>query len=275
MPSFSQKYEEIKTSCYSNLRYVCFKYLEFNASERAIVNEVMENLIEDSDVAITSLAVFQATALEFNDRKIVEANIDPEILRVTSIPDNDGTNAWVFLSLGIVNQLTKYKSEDYKSLAESVIIDFPKKVNIYQDKNMLADLYKAYSILSRNDLLDFSFEFFEHLVDNYPIYSIQFQKKVIEALSILKNKGRLRRKNACSIFHASIYIFAICADYDQNIRVLNSRPTPTELDENGTGVVVSTKNLHFIYEWIIKRLRCSKRSKRVTPFLIFVDAEKR
>ena len=275
MPSFSQKYEEIKTSCYSNLRYVCFKYLEFNASERAIVNEVMENLIEDSDVAITSLAVFQATALEFNDRKIVEANIDPEILRVTSIPDNDGTNACVFLSLGIVNQLTKYKSEDYKSLAESVIIDFPKKVNIYQDKNMLADLYKAYSILSRNDLLDFSFEFFEHLVDNYPIYSIQFQKKVIEALSILKNKGRLRRKNACSIFHASIYIFAICADYDQNIRVLNSRPTPTELDENGTGVVVSTKNLHFIYEWIIKRLRCSKRSKRVTPFLIFVDAEKR
>ena len=275
MPSFSQKYEEIKTSCYSNLRYVCFKYLEFNASERAIVNEVMENLIEDSDVAIISLAVFQATALEFNDRKIVEANIDPEILRVTSIPDNDGTNACVFLSLGIVNQLTKYKSEDYKSLAESVIIDFPKKVNIYQDKNMLADLYKAYSILSRNDLLDFSFEFFEHLVDNYPIYSIQFQKKVIEALSILKNKGRLRRKNACSIFHASIYIFAICADYDQNIRVLNSRPTPTELDENGTGVVVSTKNLHFIYEWIIKRLRCSKRSKRVTPFLIFVDAEKR
>ena len=275
MPSFSQKYEEIKTSCYSNLRYVCFKYLEFNASERAIVNEVMENLIEDSDVAITSLAVFQATALEFNDRKIVEANIDPEILRVTSIPDNDGTNACVFLSLGIVNQLTKYKSEDYKSLAESVIIDFPKKVNIYQDKNMLADLYKAYNILSRNDLLDFSFEFFEHLVDNYPIYSIQFQKKVIEALSTLKNKGRLRRKNACSIFHASIYIFAICADYDQNIRVLNSRPTPTELGENDTGVVVSTKNLHFIYEWIIKRLRCSKRSKRVTPFLIFVDAEKR
>ena len=275
MPSFSQKYEEIKASCYSKLRYVCFKYLEFNALEIATVNEVMENLIEDSDVAITSLAVFQATALEFNDRKIVEANIDPEILRVTSIPDNDGTNACVFLSLGIVNQLTKYKSEDYKSPAKSVIIDFPKKVNKYQDKNMLADLYKAYNILSRNDLLDFFFEFFEYLVDNDPIYSIQFQKNVIEALSTLKNKGRLRRKNACSIFHAGIYVFAICADYDQNIRVLNSRPTPTELGKNGTGVVVSTKNLHFIYEWIIKRLRCSKRSTSVTPFLIFVDAEKR
>ena len=69
-----------------------FKYLEFNAPERATINEVMENLTEDSGVAITSLAVSQAAALEFNDRKIVEASIDPEILQVTFIPDNDGAN---------------------------------------------------------------------------------------------------------------------------------------------------------------------------------------
>ena len=47
MPSFSQKYEKIQASCYSKL-YVFFKYLEFNASERATVYEVMENLTEDS-----------------------------------------------------------------------------------------------------------------------------------------------------------------------------------------------------------------------------------
>ena len=39
----------------------------------------------------------------------------------------------------------KNKSEDYKSLTESVIIDFPKKFNIYQDKNMLAYVYEAYN----------------------------------------------------------------------------------------------------------------------------------
>ena len=149
MPSFSQKYEEIHASCYSKLRYVFFKYLEFNTSERATVNKIMENLTEDSDVAITSLAVSQAASLEFNDRKIEEENIDPEILQVTSIPDNDDTNACAFLSLGIVNQLKKKnKSENYKSLAESIIIDFPKKFNIYRDENMLADVYEAYSILS-------------------------------------------------------------------------------------------------------------------------------
>ena len=111
-----------------------FKYLELNASERATVNKVTENITEDSDVETTSLAVSQATALGFNDRNIVEKNIDPEIFQVTSIPDNDATNACAFLSLGIVNQMTKNKSEDYKSMAEYVIIDFPKKFNIYRDK---------------------------------------------------------------------------------------------------------------------------------------------
>ena len=80
----------------------------------------MENLTKDSDVPITNLAV--STALEFNDRKIVETNIDPNILQVTSIPDNNCTKACAFLFLGIVNQLTKNSSYDYKSLKESVIV---------------------------------------------------------------------------------------------------------------------------------------------------------
>ena len=104
-------------------------------------------------------------------------------MKVTPIPENDGTNSCAFLLLGIVNQLTENKSEDYKYLAESIIIDFPKKFYIYRDKNILADVYEAYNILSKNELPDFSFEFFENLVDNDPIYSIQFQKKTIETLS--------------------------------------------------------------------------------------------
>ena len=47
MSSFTQKYEEILASCYSKCRYVFFKYIEFNASERATVNEVIEKLTKD------------------------------------------------------------------------------------------------------------------------------------------------------------------------------------------------------------------------------------
>ena len=89
------------------------------------------------------------------------------------------------------------------------------------------------------------------------------------------NAKKNNKKNACSIFHAGIYVFAICADYIKNIRVFDSHPTTTELGGNGTRVVVSTKNPHFIYQWIIKRLRCSNCSASVRSFLIFVDAEKR
>ena len=42
----------------------------------------MENLTKDSYVEITSLAVSQATALEVNDRKIVEVNIDPLSMKI-------------------------------------------------------------------------------------------------------------------------------------------------------------------------------------------------
>ena len=101
----------------------------------------------------------------------------------------------------------------------------------------------AGNILAKDDLLDFSFEFLEYIASSY-------RKRIIEALWTFQNKGRLtlkkkkkkKKKNACSIFHAGIYVFPICADYDQNIRVFDSHPTTTELGGNGTGVVVSTKN---------------------------------
>ena len=48
MPSLSQKYEEIQALCCNKLRYVFFNYLEFNSTERATINEIMENFAEDS-----------------------------------------------------------------------------------------------------------------------------------------------------------------------------------------------------------------------------------
>ena len=57
--------------------------------------------------------------------------------------------------------------------------------------------------------------------------------------------------------------------------MFDSHPTPTEFGGNGTWVVVTAKNPHVIYEWIIKRLTCSKYIASVTFFLIFVEAERR
>ena len=100
---------------------------------------------------------------------------------------------------------------------------------------MLADVYDAHSILSKNALLDFFFKFFKDLVDNDPIYGIQFQRKINESFSTLQNKERLTQKKKKKM-HVLVFMFLQCVDYDQNIRVFNSQPTPTKLGRNGTGV---------------------------------------
>ena len=66
----------------------------------------------------------------------------------------------------------------------------------------------AGNILSNNDLLDFSFKFFENLVDINPIYSIQLQKKIIETLSTLQNKGRLTPKKIIKKMHVAFSMLA-------------------------------------------------------------------
>ena len=50
-------------------------------------------------------------------------------------------------------------------------------------------------------------EFFEDLVDNDPIYSIQFQKKIIKAFSTLQNKGRLTQKNVRAAFSTLAFTY--------------------------------------------------------------------
>ena len=72
---------------------------------------------------------------------------------------------------------------------------------------MLADVYEAHSILSKNALLDFFFEFFKDFVDNEPIYGIQFQRKINESLSTLQNKERLTQKKNKKKMHVLVFMF--------------------------------------------------------------------
>ena len=72
---------------------------------------------------------------------------------------------------------------------------------------MLADVYEAHSILSKNALLDFFFEFFKDFVDNEPIYGIQFQRKINESLSTLQNKERLTQKKKKKKMHVLVFMF--------------------------------------------------------------------
>ena len=84
MPSFSQKYEKIQASCYSKL-YVFFKYLEFNASERATVYEVMENLTEDSRACLIAPRHWHLRYEILKNKKFDVKKLIPKILEEFSI----------------------------------------------------------------------------------------------------------------------------------------------------------------------------------------------
>ena len=45
----------------------------------------------------------QGKALNFDEKEIVEANIDHVIFQVSFIPDNDDTNICTFLSFSVIN----------------------------------------------------------------------------------------------------------------------------------------------------------------------------
>ena len=84
MPSFSQNYEKIQASCYSKL-YVFFKYLEFNASERATVYEVMENLTEDSRACLIAPRHWHLRYEILKNKKFDVKKLIPKILEEFSI----------------------------------------------------------------------------------------------------------------------------------------------------------------------------------------------
>ena len=116
---------------------------------------------------------------------------------------------------------------------------------------MLADVYEAHSILSKNVLLDFFFKFFKDLVDNDSIYGIQFQRKINESFSTLQNKERLTQKK----MHVLVFMFLQYVQIMMRILECLTRTLPqTNLAGMALGLEVTTTNPHFTYEWIIKRL---------------------
>ena len=191
------------------------------------------------------------------------------------MPETDGTNSCAYLSLGIINQLLKKNSENYKYEIEDIITNFPNKFNCYRDITKLADIYEAYDVLSKNKLLDFEFDFNEKMVDSDSLYSVEFQRKFLGALTNLVDISKSRESLAFGIIHVGIYIFTIAVDKNGLLRVFETHPIAKELGGEGTGAIISSRFPNFIYEWLIKRFKFSKCDPNITPFLVFVTSEKK
>ena len=120
---------------------------------------------------------------------------------------------------------------------------FHEKFNPFRNVKSTPDVYDAYNLLSNNKLLKNQFEFLECFVGNYTIYSYGFQKHFFSELESLKSTANSSSKATFSVFHASIYMFAISAFPSGELLIFETHPIRSVLYGNGVEIIVNSTNV--------------------------------
>ena len=258
---------------YQNLRYTFYENLKFNPSHRCRIDDLAQQLnVNDKINSYYPLKCSQATALESSDIVLIEE----DIISNTFHPDNDGTNACAFLTLRIIDTLIEMSEVDADYLVDhisAVIAKFPESINTLRDVTAMADIYEAYALLSDNKLLDHNLLFNERIVDNQTLFSYELQLGLSKELETLRKEAVLCQRYAFCIFHGHAYIFSIGANKNGEIFVIETHPMSAECGGNGNGLLIKSKSITNILEWIIKRMITSGVKEDCTPFLIKVTSE--
>ena len=164
--------------------------MKHNPNERWSIQKILKVFNESIDYL--PLTVSQATAMEINDRNIVQGCLK---LPNSNVPLNDGTNGCVFLTIGAIDNCSSLSIFDPNILTNEItltIIEFPKKFNPDRNVQECVDMYEACSILNCNNLLEHTFTFTEKLVDNLLLMqgnvmtSALFQNRSYHSKIILK-----------------------------------------------------------------------------------------
>ena len=145
--------------------------------------------------------------MKINDRNIVRGCL---MLPHSSVPLNDGTNACMFLAIGVVDNCSSLSAFDPNILTYEItltITEFPKKFNPHRNVQECVDIYKVYSILNCNNLLEHAFKFTEKLGDNLLVYSQAVQKQIWLELEELLFVSISKTKSHFALLQANVYIF--------------------------------------------------------------------
>ena len=86
----------------------------------------------------------------------------------------------------------------------------------------------------------------------------------------IRGRAVALKQSQSLIFHAGIYIFAMCIVPNGEIIILETHSIQEELHENGNGLLVVSKSIDEIFAWIFKRTSQASVSVSCTPFLYHV-----
>ena len=150
--------------------------------------------------------------------------------------------------------------------------EFSKKFSPFRNVKSMPD-YDAYNLLSNNNLLKNKFELIKCFPDNYTIYSYELQKRFCGELESLKSTATSNRKSTFTVFHASIYVFAMSAFPSGELLLFETLPINNALHGNGNGIIVNSTS-EYISEWVMQRLQNANVSHSSISHMVIVKVLK-
>ena len=156
-PLFSPSYEKEQCFHYQIIREIVVNGIKHNPNERWSIQKIL--MVFNESIDDLPLTVSQATAIEINDRNIVQGCLK---LSNSNVPLNDGTNGCAFLAIGVIDNCSSLSIFDPNILTNEItltITEFPKKFNPPRNAQECVDIYEAYSILNCSNLLEYTFTF--------------------------------------------------------------------------------------------------------------------
>ena len=262
------KYEFLLVSEWWQVEAAYQACAKFDPDERPTAAELSSILSvqqPEGSLNVVPLNVSQATALSNVDSFLAErvkgnraSNGVQTTDELCSLLDNDGTNACVFLDLGICD---RFLSTDHcitwtelKSVAENVITEFPLLINQFRNKDETYEPIRAYSILKDNNLINeytLSEEFVEP--ERQTVFSIFGRQHLTNVI--------LKQANAtCAIglYTCDPYSLLIGVHRDAFF-VIDTHQISETLGGNTNGILLYTddKTLNSctrLVQWLLKRL---------------------
>ena len=137
-PLFSPSYEKEQCFHYQIIREIVVNGMKHNPNERWSIQKLLNFFNESIDYL--PLTVSQATAMEINDRNIVQGCLK---LPNSNVPLNDGTNGCAFLAIGVIDNCSSLSIFDPNILTNEItltITKFPKKFNPHRNIQECVDI---------------------------------------------------------------------------------------------------------------------------------------
>lgn len=271
-PTHDAKYELHRVTLWWQIEEIFNSCAKFDPSERPAISEIAQGLnvkdLEES-LIVKGLNISQNTALENADSDVahrIQYNTSDLLEMDHEIPQNDGTNACVFLALKICDIFIRNESpddrvpswEELERITEEMIKTLPAKVNSVRNSSEKYDPIIAKTILTSNNLLEGNYELSEERVSNYGVFTELGRKELMNALT---NEKLTRTKKCVGLYTCTPYTFLV-GIHNGSFFIVDTHPIGEELGGNGNAILVRTRDkdlrsCKLIIQWIIKRLKNS------------------